>query len=288
MQTIPYTQAMTSADRSKADRLRRELARLHGDVAKESKKLADTSAKAAKARASATQARSETTARSKAREAEREEQKALQAQKKRASLETKIAQKTTELGKLDSRLADREAKALREIEAEAQRRSQLSHRGVLEELQSVASSGETGHTARSYDFFISHATLDKEKVARPLAELLRGRGNKVWIDEQEIRVGDSIREKIDQGLAQSTYGIVILSKPFLEGRPWTERELNGLFVREEQAGEVRVLPIWHEVSKEEVAAYSPILADKHALKTADYTLEQIADLLAERLRPAES
>ncbi len=278
---------MTNADRSKADRLRRELAGLSGQVAKESKKVADASAKAAKARSSAAQARSETTARSKAREAEREEQKTLQAQKKRASLETKVAQKTTELGKLESRLADREAKALSEIEADARRRSQSSYRGVLEELEAAALPGKTVRTARTYDFFISHATPDKEAVARPLANLLTERDCKVWIDQQEILVGDSIRQQIDEGLARSTFGIVVLSKSFLEGRTWTERELNGLFIREEQAGEVRVLPVWHEVAKEEVATYSPILADKHALKTADYTLEEIADLLVERLRPQD-
>ncbi len=265
-----------------------ELAGLRSQIAKESKKAADASAKAAKARAAAAQARSETTPKTKAREADREEGKVIQAQKKRADLEAKVAQKTTELSKLESKLADRDAKALREIEAEAKRRSQIRHGRLLDELGFVARSGRSPGPARSYDFFISHATPDKERVARPLAELLMERGCEVWIDEQEIRVSNSIRQKIDDGLARSRFGIVVLSKHFLEGRTWTERELNGLFVREEGAGEVRILPIWHEVSKEEVARYSPILADKHALKTADYTLEEIADLLVERLGPRDA
>ncbi|MGH9894123.1 MAG: hypothetical protein ACREA0_19510 [bacterium] len=69
---------MVTADRSKADRLRRELAGLRSQIAKESKKAADASAKAAKARAAAAQARSETTAKTKAREADREEGKVIQ------------------------------------------------------------------------------------------------------------------------------------------------------------------------------------------------------------------
>jgi hypothetical protein len=80
---------------------------------------------------------------------------------------------------------------------------------------------------------------------------------------------------------------VILSRSFLAGREWTERELNGLFVREEAAGEPRILPIWHDVTKNEVAGYSPILADKAALKSADYTIAEMADLLVKRLGPHE-
>ena len=80
---------------------------------------------------------------------------------------------------------------------------------------------------------------------------------------------------------------MILSRSFLAGREWTERELNGLFVREEAAGEPRILPIWHDVTKNEVAGYSPILADKAALKSADYTIAEMADLLVKRLGPHE-
>jgi hypothetical protein len=64
----------------------------------------------------------------------------------------------------------------------------------------------------TYDFFISHASEDKEAIARPLYEALKARGLAVWFDEAELTLGDSLRRKIDDGLARCRYGIVILSQ----------------------------------------------------------------------------
>ena len=66
----------------------------------------------------------------------------------------------------------------------------------------------------AWDVFISHASEDKEGVARPLATMLSERGCRVWLDETEQKLGDSLRAKIDSGLAQSRYGVVILSRSF--------------------------------------------------------------------------
>lgn len=67
----------------------------------------------------------------------------------------------------------------------------------------------------TWDVFVSHASEDKEAIAEPLAVELRARGLKVWLDKTELRIGDSLRRKIDYGLAHSTFGVVILSKSFL-------------------------------------------------------------------------
>ncbi len=40
---------------------------------------------------------------------------------------------------------------------------------------------------KEYDVFISHASEDKEEVARPLAEVLRRNGLSVWYDEFELK-----------------------------------------------------------------------------------------------------
>ncbi len=56
---------------------------------------------------------------------------------------------------------------------------------------------------RQYDVFISHASEDKDDVVRPLAHALQDRGLAVWYDEFELRIGDSLRRKIDRGLANS-------------------------------------------------------------------------------------
>ena len=54
---------------------------------------------------------------------------------------------------------------------------------------------------RQYDVFISHASEDKDEIVRPLANALRSEGLEVWYDEFSLRIGDSLRRKIDHGLA---------------------------------------------------------------------------------------
>lgn len=132
---------------------------------------------------------------------------------------------------------------------------------------------------REHDVFISHASEDKEAVVRPLAVALVGEGLNVWYDEFELRIGDSLRRKIDKGLANSRVGLVVLSHAFIE-KGWTNYELDGIVTRS-ASGEQVLLPIWHNISKQEVMAYSPSLADKVARSTATHTVEEIAKEIAE-------
>lgn len=136
---------------------------------------------------------------------------------------------------------------------------------------------------RTWDVFISHASEDKGDIARPLYEALKALGVTVWFDEAELRIGDSLRRNIDQGLARSAFGIVVFSGAFFS-KGWPQYELDGLVTRS-VAGEQNLLPIWHKVSKDEVRAQSPSLADKVARSTADFTVQEIADEIARRVRP---
>ncbi|HMH54259.1 MAG TPA: toll/interleukin-1 receptor domain-containing protein, partial [Candidatus Acidoferrum sp.] len=97
-----------------------------------------------------------------------------------------------------------------------------------------------------------------------------------------LKVGDSLRESIDKGLASTRFGIIVLSKAFF-GKRWTQYELNGLLAREHQ-GRKLVLPVWYELSHDEVVAYSPSLADKVALTYPRLPIAEIATLLAARVR----
>lgn len=128
---------------------------------------------------------------------------------------------------------------------------------------------------REFDVFVSHATEDKDDVVRPLAYALQARGVKVWYDEFELRIGDSLRQRIDAGIARSRYGIVVLSHAFF-AKGWPQYELDGL-VTMSVGGKQIILPLWHEISKDEVMRQSPSLADKVALRTSDYGIEEIAD-----------
>lgn len=131
---------------------------------------------------------------------------------------------------------------------------------------------------REYDVFISHASEDKDAIVRPLAKALLNENLRVWFDEFELRIGDSLRRKIDMGLANSRVGLVVLSRAFI-GKGWTNYELDGIVTRA-VTGEQILLPIWHNITKKEVMDFSPSLADKVARSTATHTLEEIAAEIA--------
>jgi hypothetical protein len=78
--------------------------------------------------------------------------------------------------------------------------------------------------------FVCHASEDRDDFVRPLAEEL-GKEYEVWYSEYELTLGDSLLQKIDQGLVACDFGIVVLSKAFFEKR-WPRAELDGLFGRE--------------------------------------------------------
>ena len=133
-----------------------------------------------------------------------------------------------------------------------------------------------------FDVFVCHATEDKAAVARPLAKALRDAGLRVWYDEFELKIGNSLRRKIDSGLADSRFGVVVLSPAFF-GRGWPEYELNGL-VAQTVSGEQALLPVWHNVTEHEVKGYSPSLIDRFALSTTTHTVEKIAAAIVDVIR----
>jgi hypothetical protein len=131
-----------------------------------------------------------------------------------------------------------------------------------------------------WDFFISHASEDKDIIVRPLFEKLTQAGYKVWYDEFTLLLGDSLRQSIEKGLAESTYGIVILSHSFFS-KDWPQKELNALFSRELDSGKV-ILPVWHRINRQDVLRYAPLIADKLAVQTEkglDYLVEEIQRVL---------
>ena len=118
------------------------------------------------------------------------------------------------------------------------------------------------------DGFISHASEDKNAIARPLAEALRRQGYGIWYDESELRLGDSLHDAIERGLATCRFGIVILSPAFLQ-KQWTTKELEGLFVREIDERRKIILPVWHGIAGDEILRRYPMLAVKKAISTAE-------------------
>ena len=143
----------------------------------------------------------------------------------------------------------------------------------------------TESDGETHDVFISHASEDKDEFVRPLASALMNQGLNVWFDEMTLRIGDSLRQKIDKGLANSRVGLVVLSPSFIN-KGWTNYELDGIVTRT-VSGEQILLPIWHNITKQQVVDFSPSLADKVARSTATHTIDEIATEIAELLNAVQ-
>jgi len=77
--------------------------------------------------------------------------------------------------------------------------------------------------------YLAHASEDKELV-RPLARYLMEHGIETWFDEWEIEPGDSLRQKMEEGLGEMTHFMVILTQISIT-KPWVAREIDVGLVR---------------------------------------------------------
>lgn len=90
--------------------------------------------------------------------------------------------------------------------------------------------------------FLSHSSLDKDRFAVGFAKRLRAAGIEVWLDDWELRPGDSLMDRIfDQGLGQADVFVIVLSANSIES-PWVREELNNAAVRRIE-GHCRVVPV---------------------------------------------
>ncbi|QEI40313.1 Ycf53-like protein [Dolichospermum sp. UHCC 0315A] len=133
-----------------------------------------------------------------------------------------------------------------------------------------------------YHIFISHASEDKDDFVRPLAKKLIKIGYRVWYDEFSLIIGDNLSRSIDKGLKDSRFGLIVISPDFIK-KHWTQVELAGLIQKELKYGKV-IIPIWHNVSYQQVFDFSPTLADKLATeskKGLDHVVNEIVKALKE-------
>ena len=136
---------------------------------------------------------------------------------------------------------------------------------------------------KKYDIFISHASEDKDAIVRPLATILERLSVRVWYDESSLQLGDSLTATIDRGLQESRYGLVVLSKAFLS-KQWPEYEYRSLMTREID-GERVILPLWYDVTKEDVKSFSLYLADIMALPISRANFGKIVPAILKKVRP---
>ncbi|EHO12587.1 hypothetical protein HMPREF9715_01742 [Myroides odoratimimus CIP 101113] len=276
---------------NQVNRIEKEITDLQKKVIAESKKEMDKSKQISTINRSITKNTSQSSLQSKYRQIQVYENEILNCKKRATDYQQKISTKTTELGRKKQDLRKAEENQLKKGNEK-----QLSFQKTLEKTindqkkqldlllnKNYSSNNHLVEQERlnekKYDFFISHASEDKDEIVRELAKALNESGFEVWYDEFQLKIGDSLRKKIDQGLINSKYGIVIVSPSFIK-KNWTEYELNGMVAREMNGHKV-ILPIWHKVTKDEVLTFSPSLADKMALNTAFYSIEEIVMQLKE-------
>jgi hypothetical protein len=97
------------------------------------------------------------------------------------------------------------------------------------------------NSPRRVGVFISHNSADKV-FARRLASDLSAAGARVWIDEAEIKVGDSLIERIRKGIDTMDYIAVVLT-PTSVSSEWVRKELDIAMNREIEEKRVTVLPL---------------------------------------------
>ena len=210
--------------------------------------------------------------------------------------EEDVARKSKESADLSTKIADRRKKRaaayikLQKAQQDEQKKSEKQtmttmkkYEERIDQLQKQLIEQMIPNPVRNanqkdeeYDVFVSHAWEDKKEFVDELVSEMRKLGLKVWYDTDKLKWGDSMREKIDKGLSKSRYGIVVLSPEYIrEDKYWTKAELNGLFQKETINGKT-ILPIWHNLTKQQVTEYSPLIADRKALTTALMTPAEMA------------
>lgn len=303
-----------SIDRSTLLRLTREIGYLRSKEAAEIKKEADATRRANAAFDQARRATSASSSANYSSTANREVQNVERAQTNRSRLANDIARKSQEIARLQENIARAEeterrasqmADEKRRREGERARRALASANAKLRmdyearvtnlEAQIAAQIEHQAATAAPfelslaegetelYDFFVSHAWADKEEFVDGFVSKATASGLRVWYDRFTLEWGDSIRQKIDEGLRSAYFGVVVLSPNFFS-RPWPNYELDGIIQRD-LSGQGRLLPIWHRLTQDDVEKYAPSLAGRLALSTASSTTEAIVrELVAVRDR----
>jgi len=213
-------------------RYQKQLADLQKKLADESKKEASKNDNIHKTQNSITKSTSISTLKSKQQQITRLTKELSDIQRKQAEINKKIADTNAKFHKAQDELRKEEEKERKKNDdlEKKREREQLNHQKLItQELRNQRSyhmpENNTVVPDTKYDVFISHATEDKEDFVKSLADALQIAGYKVWYDDFTLKIGDSLRESIDNGLANSRYGIVVFSSAFFQ-KKWPGQDMS--------------------------------------------------------------
>lgn len=275
--------------------LNKDIASLQDKYAKEKKVESDKRMRIISIQDSINKNTSVSTANSKWKQIAQLEKEIAQSTTKQAGLTKEIARKQKLLSDKTSSLSKEQVKESKK-QLEQQKKLHTNYERQIASLQSKIkmqsrvdnlSALNAPHNLYKqinnvkYDVFISHATEDKEDFVDELVIELQRLDIKVWYDKICIKWGESLRSKIDEGLRNSKFGIVVLSQAYIN-KGWTQYELEGLFNIEMTNGKT-ILPIWHNITKSQVQQFSPTIAGRFAMNTTMQTPSEIAQELVQIL-----
>ena len=109
--------------------------------------------------------------------------------------------------------------------------------------------------------FISHSSKDHDFIML-LVEKLRKDLIDVWIDDWELQVGDSIIQKIEEGIRKSSFLIIVFSKYSIKSN-WVLRELNSTLMRQLTKSDIKILPILLEMELDDLP---PLMSDIYSAR----------------------
>jgi hypothetical protein len=128
------------------------------------------------------------------------------------------------------------------------------------------------------DVFLCHAWDDRKGAAKDLHDLLESLGVSVWFSEKDVLLGTSLLREIDKGLAKSRIGMVLVTPSLLrrlENEGIADKELSALLARD------LLVPVVHDTTYEALRDVSPLLGSRSGLSTAEDTMANIAEKVAE-------
>lgn len=128
------------------------------------------------------------------------------------------------------------------------------------------------------DVFLCHAWDDRRDAAQELHDLLESKNVSVWFSEKDVILGTPLLRAIDKGLAKSRAGIVLVTPALLirlESEGIADKELSELLARD------LLVPVVHETTYEALREISPLLGSRSGLSTAEDSMTDVADKIAE-------
>ncbi len=190
---------------------------------------------------------------------------------------------------INRQLTAAQRKAEREARAEArrlQRRSRpttvtytVSERQYLGDIRDTVALDDT-QADRERDLFLCHAWADRRHAARQLFDALVGLDVDAWFSEEDVDLGTNLARQLDRGIRCSRVGVVLVTPAMmmaLRQGGFADQELGALLATN------RVIPVLHEVTFEELRGESPLLAARVGLTTAESSLDEVAEKIADRV-----